>query len=337
MHSINEPTGTTVRLPDEARAAVADALGSPSGLGAALPDTDAGAYLAHGAKLLRNCLPPQTLDALASWRREPTPWLTLTNLPEQGSDVPTPQDGFCDESLVTLPNLVHFGLLRLLGLTPVAYRWENDGRLIRNVAPRAEAARTNTSWGYARPLDWHTDDSVLEHGPHATATEAIPHYLSFYGVRNTEGVPTGQLPVDAVLAALAPETAEALRRPEFAVSAPESYRAGDDGRPAARTAVPLLWTLPDGRTGLRYGPGLARGLTAEAGAALAAFEAVLAGMDGAPVLIGAGGFHVFDNRRVMHRRVPFTPAAAGRARWLRRCYALGPVAAGGRPAPRPAR
>ena len=334
---MTESTGTTVRLPDEARAEVAAALGSPPGLGAALPDADVDAYLDHGAKLLRNCLPPQTLDALAGWRREPTPWLTLTNLPAQGGDVPTPQDGFCDESLVAVPNLVHFGLLRLLGLTPVAYRWENDGRLIRNVAPRAEAARTNTSWGYARPLDWHTDDSVLEHGPHATATGAIPHYLSFYGMRNTEGVPTGQLPVDAVLAALTPEATEALRRPEFAVTAPESYRAGEDGRPAARTAVPLLWTLPDGHTGLRYGPGLVSGLTPAATAALTAFEAAAGRLDGTPVLIGAGDFPLFDNRRVMHRRVPFTPADAGLARWLRRCYALGPVAAGGGPARRPVR
>ncbi len=46
------------------------------------------------------------------------------------------------------------------------------------------------------------------------------------------------------------------------------------------------------------------------------------------MLIGAGDFHLFDNRRVLHRRVPFTPAAAGRARWLRRCYALGAGVAG---------
>ena len=328
MYAITGSSGTTVRLPDDARAAVAATLGSPPRLGGALPDTDVRAYLDHGGKLLRNCLPPATLDALAGWRREPTAWLTLTNLPAQGGELPTPQDGFCDESLVTVPNLVHFGLLHLLGLSPVAYPWENDGRLIRNVAPRPEAARTNTSWGYAKPLDWHTDDSVLDHGPDASAAEAVPHYLSFYGMRNTEGVPTGQLAADAVLAALPAEVTQALRRPEFSVAAPESYRAGADGRPAARAAVPVLWTLPDGHTGLRYGPGLISGLTAAADAALAAFEAVLADSEGTPVLIGAGDFHLFDNRRVLHRRVPFTPAAAGRARWLRRCYALGAGVAG---------
>ncbi len=317
VHSMN------VRLPDSAKAAVAATLDSPPDLAGALPDSDVRPYLDHGSKLLRNCLPPQTLEALTDWRYSPTAWLTLTNLPEPGGAVPTPQDGFCDEALVSAPNLIHFGLLSLLGLTPVAYRWENEGRLIRNVAPRPEAARTNTSWGYAQPLDWHTDDSVLDHGPDATAAEAIPHYLSFYGMRNTEGVPTDLLTVDAVLAELPAPVAEALRRPEFTVTAPESYRAADDGRPLARAAVPMVWTLPDGHPGLRYGPERITARTPEARAALAAFEEQVAEMDGTPVLVEAGGFHIFDNRRVMHRRVPFEPAAPGQARWLRRCYALG--------------
>jgi alpha-ketoglutarate-dependent taurine dioxygenase len=44
-------------------------------------------------------------------------------------------------------------------------------------------------------------------------------------------------------------------------------------------------------------------------------------LDGTSVLIGAGDFHIFGNCRVLHRRVPFEPAAPDRARWLRRCYA----------------
>ncbi len=206
------------------------------------------------------------------------------------------------------------------------------------MAPRPDAARTNTSWGYAQPLDWHTDDSVLEHGPDAGPAEAIPHHLSFYGMRNTEAVPTDLLPVDVALAALPAGVGETLRRPEFAVTAPESYLAGEDGPPPTRSAVPVLWTLPGGHTGLRYGPGLITGLTARARESLAAFETGLAALDGTPVLIGAGDFHVFDNRRVMHRRVPFRPAGAGRARWLRRCYALGrlPLTAAGATDPRPA-
>lgn len=142
-------------------------------------------------------------------------------------------------------------------------------------------------------------------------------------MRNTEAVPTDLLDIDSVLAALPDSTAEALRRAEYDVTAPESYRADDDGRPLTRDAVPMVWTLPDGSPALRYGPERITGRTEEARAALAAFEARIAGMDGTPVLVEAGGFHIFDNRRVMHRRVPFTPAEAGQARWLRRCYALG--------------
>ncbi|AUG81402.1 clavaminate synthase [Kitasatospora sp. MMS16-BH015] len=313
MHSI---TGTTFSLPEEARPAVAAAFAA-----APTPGADTDHLLDHGAKLLRNCLPPQLLADLADWRHQPTPWLTVTGLPATGRHLPTPLDGFCDEATLGTANLVHFGLLRLLALSPVAYRWENEGRPIRNVAPRAEAADTQTSWGYAQPLDWHTDDSVLDHTAGAPAAEAIPHHLSFYGMRNTESVPTDLLLVEEVLAALPDSTVQALRRPEYAVTAPESYAS--DGEEPAREAVPMVWTLPSGHPGLRYGPGRVTGLTEGAEAALAAFETRIAGLDGSSVLIGAGDFHVFDNRRVLHRRVPFTPAAPGAGRWLRRCYALG--------------
>ncbi|WP_254391940.1 TauD/TfdA family dioxygenase [Streptomyces buecherae] len=297
---------------------------------APLPDEDPRHYLEHGARLLRECLPAATLERLARWRAAPTPWLELTGLPRPETEVPTPRTGFCDESLLTVPNLVHFGLLHLLGLEPVAYRWENHGRLVRNVAPSPGAARSQTSWGYATGLDWHTDDSVLDHRADGAAAESIPHFLSFYGMRNTERVPTWLLPVDEVLAGLPAATADALRLPDFDVTAPESYaptHADTAGRPPLRTGVPLLWTLPGGAVGLRYGPGRVTGRTPAAREALARFEARIAACEGEPVMVEAGGFQIFDNRRVMHRRLPFEPAAADRARWLRRCYARSTAAA----------
>lgn len=313
----------TLHIPDSSQAAAGAALGAVGELGDAVPDTGVGLYLEYGAKHLRNHLPAQVLDALAEWRHSPTAWLTVVNLPGPQEAVPTPRDGFCDESLLRTPNLVHFGMLQLLGLTPIAYPWENDGRLIRNVAPRAASASSLTSWGYAQPLDWHTDDSVLDHRADAAPAEAIPHYLSFYGMRNDERVPTDLLLVDTVLKALPDRIAEALRRPDFTVTAPESYTADGDGRPLSRTGVPVLWTLPDGNAALRYGPGRLTGRTPEACDALAEFERHAAALPGTPVLVEEGGFHIFDNRRVMHRRVPFQPLAEGRARWLRRCYAHG--------------
>jgi L-asparagine oxygenase len=315
------PAAAPIRVPDAARDAAAAALEAVAELGPALPDTDVRPYLEHGAKQLRNHLPGDVLEALSAWHHAATPWLTLSNLPGPVRPVPTPRDGFCDEALLKVPNLVHFGLLRLLGLTPISYVWENKGRLVRNVAPRADAARTHTSWGYAHHLGWHTDDSVLDHRTDVAPSAAIPHFLSFYGMRNTEQVPTDLLPVDTVLAALPERVTGELRRPQYAVTAPESYAAVPGGEPPARTEVPLLWTLPDGRNALRYGPGRITGQTPWARAALRWFEECVAGMEGVPVMVEAGAFHLFDNRRVMHRRVSFEPAAPGHARWLRRCYA----------------
>lgn len=292
-----------------------------TGLGGTDPDSGSAGYAETGARLLREHLPAEVLDALEAWRREPTPWLTVADLPEPAGWVPTPQNGFCDESLMVVPNLVQFGMLHLLGLRPVAYRWENSGHLMRNVAPRSGAGRTLTSWGYSAPLDWHTDDSVLDHRHDAERSIAIPHFLSFYGMRNEEEVPTDLLALDSVLAGLPDRVVDHLRLPEFLVTAPESYAAGPTDGPLARESVPVLWRLPDGRDAVRYGPGRISGLTLRATRALSHFERRIGELDGVPVMVDAGDFHIFDNRRVLHRRVPFRPAAPGRARWLRRCYA----------------
>ncbi len=311
----------SVRLPDEVKAAATAEFTALAGRGAADPDSDVQACTAAGARLLRCVLPGEVLDRLTEWRNEPSPWFTVANLPEPAERVPTPQNGFCDESLMGLPNLVQFGMLDLLGLAPVAYRWENNGRLIRNVAPKPGAGRALTSWGYSAPLDWHTDDSVLDHRENAEPAIAIPHFLSFYGMRNDEEVPTDLLTVSSVLATLPDSVVEHLRLPEFLVTAPESYASGPADGPMKRESVPLLWRLPDGQDAVRYGPGRVSGLTLRATRALSQFERRLAELDGVPVLVRAGDFHIFDNRRVLHRRVPFQPAAPGTARWLRRCYA----------------
>lgn len=286
-----------------------------------VPDSDVRTFAETGAKYLRSHLPASVLERFADWRGDPSPWLTVSHLPQPRHWIPTPVDGFCDERELAVPNLVQFGLLHLLGLIPTAYRWENDGRLVRNVAPRPGSGGALTSWGYSAPLDWHTDDSVLDHEETAEAAIAIPHYLSFYGIRNDEGVPTELLAVDSVTAVLPRWVLDDLRLPEFLVTAPESYAAGCDDGPLTREGVPLLWTLPSGRDAARYGPGRISGLTLRANRALTQFERRLGELDGTSVLIGAGDFHIFDNRRVLHRRVPFEPSAPGRARWLRRCYA----------------
>jgi hypothetical protein len=310
-----------VRLDHDANAFCSAAFHAQRGLENHHPDSDADTYAMIGARLMWNQLPLWILERISDWRRAPTPWFTVENLPQTPEWVPTPQDGFCDESLLTVVNLVQLGMLRLLGLAPVAYRWENNGRLIRNVAPRPGFGRARTSWGYSASLDWHTDDSVLDHHETAEPSIAIPHYLSFYGMRNDEAVPTDLLPVSSVVSTLPEWVVAHLRLPEFLVTAPESYAWGPADGPMAREAVPLLWTLPGGDDAVRYGPGRISGLTLRAARALSFFERRLGELDGVPVLLDAGDFHIFDNRRVLHRRVPFQPAAPGAARWLRRCYA----------------
>lgn len=313
----------SMRIPDDVKASISDELHRQDELDGAVPDDGPRPFCTLGAKHLRNHLPAPANERLTAWRRNPSPWLVVTNLPHPRHTIPTPLDGFGDEAALTVPNLVHFGMLELLGLLPVAYRWENEGRLVRNVAPRPESGRSLTSWGFSEPLHWHTDDSVLDHHAEARTDHAIPHYLSFYGMRNDERVPTGLLALPQVLDGLADPVVHDLRRPEFTVVAPESYSRAADGRLMRRDAVPLLWTLSTGHDAVRYGPDRVVGDTARAAAALARFEERLGTLPGDQVLLERGDFLVFDNRRVLHRRVPFVPVGPGVARWLRRCYAQG--------------
>src|SRR5205807_10673177 len=109
-----------IRIADDVKASLSAELYAHRGLDDVVPDADPHAYTANGAKQLRNHLPAAVLDRLTTWRRDPAPWLTVSNLPEPERPVPTPVTGFCDETLLTTVNLVHFGMLALLGLVPVA-------------------------------------------------------------------------------------------------------------------------------------------------------------------------------------------------------------------------
>ncbi|URN12249.1 hypothetical protein LUW77_12860 [Streptomyces radiopugnans] len=52
--------------------------------------------------------------------------LLLSNLPMQEFP-PTPVSGFGDETELAVTNAIHLGLIRILGCTPFAVRYENDG------------------------------------------------------------------------------------------------------------------------------------------------------------------------------------------------------------------
>ncbi|WP_067478666.1 TauD/TfdA family dioxygenase [Actinomadura hibisca] len=285
------------------------------------PDRDTEILARIGAWALRRTLPSEALGALEGFAASGNHALLLDNLPQPDAP-PTPVHGFADEERLPVLNALHFGLIRLLGLTPYAVGYENRGRLIRNVVPNPEAAGTASSWGADSEFFWHTDNPHLPFGgPGVNPRLYVPRYLTFCVGRNHEQVPTELMALETALDHVPDDTLRVLAEPRFEVAAPDSNDLADDGNRRVYGRTPVLEPDRDDGPRVRYDRGTTRARDRAAAEALDAWaDALTAAPCWRPVL-RPGHFLVFDNYRVVHRRGAFEPAPDHEARWLRRCYA----------------
>jgi hypothetical protein len=280
-------------------------------------DGDDAILASIGAHALQRYLPGEVLRAVQVFISAGNHALVLSNLPVQEFP-PTPVNGFGDEIELAVMNAVHLGLIRLLGCTPFAVSYENDGRLIRNVVPNPAASGKTSSWGADSEFFWHSDNPHQPFGPPGSDPRLYaPQYLTFCAVRNDEEVPTEVTAIEDVVVRLDDETREQLLLPEFEVGAPDS---NDQDSTTALKDTSILDTAA-GAYRVRYDCGTAKGYTKAASDALDRWHEVLRTVPAEELVLRPGDFMVFDNYRVLHRRRAFTPGPAATARWLRRCYA----------------
>ncbi|MET9429342.1 MULTISPECIES: TauD/TfdA family dioxygenase [unclassified Streptomyces] len=306
------------RLEDSARDLVTKEISarvSETSLDSDLDDAILGGI---GAYALRRHLPGDILQGIQVFTAAGSHALLLSNLPAQEFPA-TPVSGFADEAQLAVTNAIHLGLIRILGCTPFAVSYENDGRLIRNVVPNPAASGTTSSWGADSEFFWHTDNPHQPFGPPGSDPRLYtPSYLTFFAIRNEERVPTEIAALDDVVVRLDEETRAGLMAPEFEVGAPDS-NDGEAIGPLTKAAV--LETAPDGRHRARYDRGTTTGVTPAAQEALERWSSALKTVPSADLVLETGDFMIFDNHRVLHRRKAFTPHPHTNARWLRRCYA----------------
>jgi hypothetical protein len=283
-------------------------------------DADEAILSGIGAHSLRRYLPGEILDVLRVFTATRSHVLLLSNLPLQDFP-PTPVTGFGVETQLAVTNALHLGLIQLLGLIPFAVRYENDGRLIRNVVPNPAATGVTSSWGSDSEFFWHSDNPNLPFGdPGADPRLFVPGYLTFFAVRNEERVPTDVMAVEDAVAAVDPDTRHRLRSPDFAVGSPASNDVDENGDPRVLSGAPILEFDGHGPR-VRFDRGTTLGRTEAAGEALERWVRGLASAPSVQLVMTSGDFLIFDNYRVLHRRGAFTPNPAASARWLRRCYA----------------
>lgn len=312
---------TRLRLEDEARDLIGKEIEARVAHTRLDSDVDTAILTRIGAHALRTVLTVDEIETIGAFTAKGTQALLLTNLPCQEFG-PTPVTGFADEAELAVTNAIHFGLIGLLGVTPYAVDYENDGRLLRNVVPNPTAAGLTSSWGADAEFFWHTDNPHLPFGePGTDPRPYVPRYLTFFAVRNTEQVPTEVMAVEAACESLDPRTRARLAMPNFRVAAPDSNDTVDDGSRLSFDAAAIVEHVPGGKFRVRYDRGTTSARTQDAEQALAAWERALADTPCWAPVLAPGQFLIFDNYRVLHRRRAFTPAAPEAARWLRRCYA----------------
>jgi hypothetical protein len=190
---------------------------------------------------------------------------------------PTPTAGFGNDADVQVYDAILLGVQRVCGIVPVAFEFENQSRLMRNVVPNPRSKGQRSSYGYDQALGFHTDNPCGEfEDPSApwTRSTVIPRYLSFVGLRNRDGrgkpVTTDVLPLDAIRQHVSAEAFQCLQKPLFQVNPPPSNSC------AARNGVALVQLLESVQV-FRFDsdPEIVFGLTEEANWALGEFKDAL--------------------------------------------------------------
>ncbi len=280
-------------------------------------------------EVLRGLLPAEVIAALEDFGAERVGAILIRGLPLPDRLPPTPVfTGVVDDGDLALLDLTTLGLLSIARIRPVAYRYENHGRIFRNVLALEHARGQKSSQGDAE-LAPHADNfrGNFEHEVIGAPRSLMPKVLAFQGVRNEDengnAVPTNLLPVAAILDRLDAATCAALQKEEFTLK-PVASNLGLE-----RNSVALLSATVPARAPHRYlrYNGTSGQIVPETAGAKLALEALDRAVIAAakehtiPVNVGAGDFFAFGNYVNLHSRPAFVPSPyPERARWLRRIF-----------------
>ena len=260
-------------------------------------------------------------------------FVVITGLPTLQNLPPTPYRSSTNNPALRFVDAQLLALYKLMDLTSIAYDFENEGMLFRDVAPNLSDQGRRTSHGWDLDLALHSDNPCadfegLERGTfddEGKRKKPIPHFIGWIGLRNQDRrgkpVPTEVLPLGAVLSRISDSLLGKLYLPRYSMMPPASNSC------LPFSDVPVLEGDPKcGGPFIRFnaddGEVIPGDLVAERAISELCDALRRSESDVVPINVGPGVALIIDNYRALHRRRSFEPGdSLAKARWLRRCYA----------------
>lgn len=187
----------------------------------------------------------------------------------------------------------------------IAWKTQQEGRLVTDVLPTQGMEASLVSSSSTVELGWHTEDAF---------SYARADFVGLLALRDPEAAATTVAGVQ--LDSFAPDVATTLFEPRF-LTLPDD--AHDDDAADGISPSPVISGHPS-YPQLRIDRDFTRTADPADAAASEALTAIIEHLDSnvvdAPMQVGDMTF--IDNRRVVHGRRPFTPRYDGTDRWLKR-------------------
>lgn len=249
----------------------------------------------------------------------------IVGLPGPGVDPKTPDNGVVDEPAVAahIVNLVG-AFAGALGYCGFAYSGENNGKLLRVVAPNIENAGQASSQGFADDLGMHMDNANRKipytFDPARPKRGPMNAFQAFATVTPCPNTPMEVAALQDVVHEVIGEhgigVITALEQPNFSVCKPDSHGGGLD-----IVGVPVLVRDDKAQVHGRFHLSNVVGMSPEAEAALEKFRAAVLKTQSIIKIPGRkNGLVLYSNTQCMHRRSRYTPKFDSRDRYYVRLY-----------------
>lgn len=234
----------------------------------------------------------------------PSEPITLIHGTDIGEIPPTPLAPPITESSVLKASelLLKFG--QLYG-TPIAYKQEQNGRLVQHILPNPKTEYSQISSSSKTVLKLHTETAFHPHKPDV---------LILMCLRGDEDAPTTYAIFDDIIKNMNVDLMYELMRPQFFIQPDLSF--GNGAKKQNEWLVPII-DCRQKKLRFCFDEDLMRGKNESAQKALEDLKQLVAD-NTKEIVLKTGDVLVVDNHQVVHGRKPFQPRYDGTDRWLMR-------------------